>query len=79
MLDTFSTIISARNIDLVQDIRTCDSGKELRVYTNGGHHYYSYTATMKILPLKVFHNRKYLSNILSFASVAHKYRITINT
>ena len=70
-----STIISVSNIKLVQDIYACDSGEELRRYTNVGHQDYSYTTTMAVLPLKFFYNKNFLANIL----VERKFRITINT
>ena len=53
-LETYPNIRSVRNRDPVQDIRACDTGKELRAYTNGGHQDYNYTATMIMLSFKVF-------------------------
>ena len=54
LLDTCSTISSIRNKSLVQNIQPCDSGEELRAYTNVGHQDYDHTATLKLLPFDVF-------------------------
>ena len=37
ILDTFSTISSIKNEDLVKYTCVCDIGKKLWEYTNGGH------------------------------------------
>ena len=79
LLYTFSTIISVRNIYLVQDICAYDAGEELRAYTNVEHQYFNYTANIMMLEFKVFYNKRSLVNILSFAAVMRKFGITIDT
>ena len=79
LLETFSTISSIVNKSLFQNIQPCDAGEELRAYTNGGHQDYDHTATLTLLPFEFFFNEQSLANILSFAAVASKFRITIDT
>ena len=79
LLDTCPTISSIRNKSLLQNIQPCGAGEEIRAYTNGGHQYYDHTATLKLLPFEVFLNEQSLANILSFAAVASKFRITLDT
>ena len=54
LLDNFSAIIFIRNKNLVQNIQPCDAGEELRAYTKDGNQDYNQTATLKMLPFKVF-------------------------
>ena len=56
LLNTCSTIISVSNRDLVHGIRTCEAGKELWGYTNGGHQDKSYTSTITMLTSEWFYN-----------------------
>ena len=79
LLETCLTISSIRSKILVQNIQPCYAGKELRAYTIGGHQDYDHTATLKLLPFEVFFNEQSLANILSFAAVASKFRIAIDT
>ena len=79
ILDTCSTISFIININLVQETRACDAGKELWTYTNRVHHDYSYTATITMLPFKVFYNGKSLAKILSFSTASRWFRINIGT
>ena len=62
-----------------QNIQSCDTGEGLRAYKNEGHQYYDHATTLKILPFEFFINGKSLMNTLSFAAVASKFSITINT
>ena len=52
LLDTWLTISSVRNKNLVQSIQPCDAVEELNVYTNGGHQNYDHTTTLKHLPFE---------------------------
>ena len=79
LLNTCSTISYIRNNSLVQNIQPCDAGEELRAYTNYVHQDYEHTATLKLLPFEVFFNEQSLANIISFATVASKVSITIDT
>ena len=79
LLETCSTISSTRNKSLVQNFQPCYVGEEPRAYTNGGHQDYDHTATLKMLPFEDFLNEQSLANILSFATVASKFRITNET
>ena len=79
LLDTCYTISSVIKSDLVQDIFICDSGKELRTYTNRRHQDFSYTYIMRMIPFEVFNNEKPLVNKLSFGAVELKFRFTIDT
>ena len=79
LFDTCSAIISISNIDLVQDIRACNTGEELKAYTNQVHQDPSYTVTMMVLLFEEFYNKNYLANILPFFTVPLKSRVTIDT
>ena len=72
------TISSIRNNNIVQNIQPCDSGEELRAYTNFGHQEYDHTATLKC-SFWIFFIEQSLAETLSFAAVASKFRITIDT
>ena len=52
LLDTFSTISSIKNKNLVHKIKRCDAEEELRAYTNGGYQNHDHTATLKMLPFE---------------------------
>ena len=54
LLETCSTISYTRNKILVQNIQPCDTGEELRAYTNGGHQDYEHTVTLKWFPFWIF-------------------------
>ena len=78
ILDTCSIITSIRNKDLVHDGCACGARKYFWAYTNGVNQDYNYTATMTMLPFRVFYNKNPLANILSFSAVACNFRISVD-
>ena len=78
LLDSQSTVHIMKNKDLIQDIYNVGEGRGVRCYCNGG---YQDTQEKGVLPGfgKVWYNHTSLANILSFAKVSDRYRITIDT
>ena len=77
LLDSGSTISSIRNKDLMFDVQPLE--KPLRVYSNGGHLDYGYDGSLRLMPLRVYFDRKCMANILSLSEVASKFRVTMDT
>ena len=76
LLDTGSTFSVFKNPDMVLNIR--NSGRKLKAYTNGGR---QDSAQVADLPgfFTVWFNPSSMINILSWADVRSKYRITADT
>ena len=77
LLDSGSTISSLRNDKLIYDIHPIK--EPLRVYSNGGHVDYKFGATLRIMPFRVYYNKKGIANILSLSAVASEFRVTMDT
>ena len=76
LLDTGSTCSVFHNKKLVTDIRP--SNKTLRAYTNGGHQDSKQIATLPGF-FDVWYNPASMVNILSYADVRKRFRITSDT
>ena len=68
-MDSCSTDNVFKSKDLLKDLDRCPQGDELILHTNGGTMTYQYTADVKCLPLRAFHNPHSLANILSLKHV----------
>ena len=79
LLDSCSTIICAKNNSIVSNINVIPSEEHLRIYSNGGHIYYTIRGALYIVPICIYVNDNSMVNILSMKEVAYSVRVTMDT
>ena len=78
LLDSQSTVDIFRNKNLLKEVKKVDEGRGVRCFCNSGYQDTHEEGTLAGYG-KVWYNDSFLANILSFAKVSDKYRITIDT
>ena len=69
LLETYSTHSVCANVDLLENLRSCNDEETLHIVTNGGLLSYNVIGDCKLIPVQMHYNGDSIANVLSLKSV----------